>query len=345
METTPKYYALITVLFAVSLLIAFGCGKGEESEYVELSEGYEAMGTDIGITALAADELTARRAAENSFLAIDYVNTIASTYDPASDISRINAALGEDITKVSAQFIELLMFSFAVADDTGGRFNPAIMPLVELYGLKTNEPRIPPDEEIEEALPFIDYSAFEISEELNLVTKPVDGMTLDLSGVAKGWAVDKAVEEMMESGAGGGLVEAGGEVRCWGGDVRGKPWVLAIAHPDGKGIWGTFELERGSVATSGNYVQKFEYEGVEFSHILDPTTGKPADGPASVTVLAPDCATADAWATALMTLPAKEALALVTANDDLECYIIDEASGGEYKVYRSEGFGEVSSNQ
>ncbi len=344
MKSLYKYYGCLIFSFGLSLLIALGCGKSEDSDYVELTESYVAMGTDIGITALAADELTAKQATENGFLAIDYVNTIASTYDPESDISRVNLAPGEDMTSVSGQFIELLIYSFSVADATGGRFNPAIMPLVELYGLKTPEPRIPEDTEIEEALPLIDYSVFEVSEELGMVTKPVDGMTLDLSGVAKGWAVDRAAEEMMESGAAAGLVEAGGEVRCWGGDLRGKPWVLAIAHPGGDGIWGTFELERGSVATSGNYVQKFEYEGVEFSHILDPTTGKPADGPASVTVLASDCAAADAWATALMTLPAEEALSLVNANDELECYILDETGEGEYKVYKSGGFEEVLSN-
>jgi thiamine biosynthesis lipoprotein len=342
MKKIPVFYKPITVSFALSLFVLFGCGKGGESEYVEFTENYQAMGTDIAITALAEDEAAGKRAAENGFLAIDYVDTIASTYDPESDISRINSAPGEDVTAVSAQFTELLIFSLAVADDTGGRFNPAIMPLVELYGLKTQQPCIPDDAEIEEALPLIDYSTFDVSAESSMVTKPVDGMTLDLSGVAKGWAVDRAVEAMMESGAAGGLVEAGGEVRCWGADVRGKPWTLAIAHPGGEGIWGTFELERGSVATSGDYVQKFEYEGVEFSHILDPTTGKPAEGPVSVSVLADDCATADAWATALMTLPAKDALALVAVKDDLECYIIDEPEEGEYKVYRSEGFGEVS---
>lgn len=344
MKLQYKYYGCLLVLFVLFALTFSGCGKSEDSEYVELSESYVAMGTDIGITALAADEITARRAAENGFLAIDYVNTIASTYDPESDISKINAAPGEDMTSVSGPFIELLTFSFLVADDTGGRFNPAIMPLVELYGLKTPDPRIPEETEIEDALPLIDYSAFEVSEELGMVTKPLDGMTLDLSGIAKGWAVDCAVEEMMESGAAAGLVEAGGEVRCWGGGIRGKPWVLAVAHPSGEGIWGTFELERGSVATSGNYVQKFEFEGVKFSHILNPTTGKPADGPASVTVLASNCATADAWATALMTLPAAEALSLVNSNDELECYILDEIGEGEYKVYRSDGFGDIELN-
>lgn len=335
-------YGFLTIPIAVLLLTALGCSKSEKSKYVELTESYVAMGTDIGITALAADEITARRAAENGFLAIDYVNTIASTYDPESDISRINAAPGEDMTSVSGQFIELLTFSISVADDTGGRFNPAIMPLVKLYGLKTDEPRIPDDTEIEPVLPLIDYSAFEVSGELGMITKPLDGMTLDLSGVAKGWAVDRSVEEMLESGAAAGLVEAGGEVRCWGGDLRGKPWVLAIAHPSGEGIWGTFELERGSVATSGNYVQKFEFEGTEFSHILDPMTGKPANGPASVTVLAPDCATADAWATALMTLPAEEAIPLVDSNDELECYIIDKNEKGEYEVLKSTGFCNVT---
>ncbi len=338
MKIKPQHTIGFIIYTIITVLMIYGCSKNEKSEYAEISESYVAMGTDIGITALAADEITARRAIENGFLAVDYVNTIASTYDPESDISRVNAASAEDITTVSSQFIELLKFSLAIADETGGRFNPAIMPLVKIYGLKTDEPLIPDNREIEEASKLINFSLFEVSEELEMVTKPLDDMTLDLSGVAKGWAVDRAVEEMLEGGIAAGLVEAGGEVRCWGGDVRGKPWVLAIAHPGGEGIWGTFELDWGSVATSGDYVQRFEYNGEKFSHILDPTTGKPADGPTSVTVLAVDCATADAWATALMTLPTEEAISLVDSNDDLECYIIDTVGENDYKVYTSKGF-------
>jgi thiamine biosynthesis lipoprotein len=101
-------------------------------------------------------------------------------------------------------------------------------------------------------------------------------------------------------------------VACFGGGPRGEErWRLGIQHPDGEGLYGWFELAEGASATSGGYAQRFEAEGHKFSHLFDPHTGRPVEGPAGVTVVAATCAEADAWATALAVMPAAEARRLL----------------------------------
>jgi thiamine biosynthesis lipoprotein len=322
------------LLLSFTLLVA--CGEPADEAPAVFREARPVMGTVATVEAVAANGDTAARAVEAAFLALHHVDDVANAMDPESDLGRVNRAPAGAPTVVDPELAEMVSFSLTMARATDGRFDPAIGPLVEAYGIKTR-PRLPDDAEIERLIPLCDYTKVKVSDDRSIILEEEE-MSLDLSAVAKGWAVDRAYEALLDGGCAAGLVEAGGEVRCFGGDVRDKPWRIGIKDPWGPGVYGVVELEKGVMATSGTYEQTFEVEGVVFSHIIDPFTGFPAEGPSSVTVMAPDCATADAWATALMTLPPEDAYDIIESKDELEGLILYRTEYGKKMELVSSGF-------
>jgi thiamine biosynthesis lipoprotein len=291
-------------LWALPLLLLAACARGP----AEYSAERQAMGTTVLARAVAPDEDTARRAAEAALDAIARDEKVASYWDPESELSRLNRSAAEGPVEVSPALFELLTFAREAAAATEGYFDPTVAPIIELYGIKGGTPRWPGDDELAAAMEAVGYEKVLLNPEKGTVAYAQPGMVLDLSGIAKGWVVDRAAAAMAEAGATAGLVEAGGEVACFGGGPReGEPWRVGVQHPDREGLYASFDLASGSCATSGGYAQRYEADGHKFSHLFDPRTGRPVDGPAGVTVAAENCARADAWATALAVMPAAEA--------------------------------------
>jgi thiamine biosynthesis lipoprotein len=311
----------------VGLLIvaALACGRGP----VEYGEARRAMGTSVSARAIAGDEKTARRAVEAAFEAIAQAERVASFYDPASELMVLNDSAAEGPRQVSPELYELVALALEVAAATGGYFDPTVAPLVEAYGIKGEAPRWPDDEELAGVMERVGYGGVKLDPEKRTVAFARPGMVLDLSGIAKGWAVDRAAAAMVDAGARAGIVEAGGEVVCFGGGPgKGEPWKVGVQDPDGEGLYATFELGAGSCATSGGYAQRFEAAGHKFSHLFDPRTGRPTEGAAGVTVVARTCAEADAWATALAVMPAAESGRLVKRAPAVSCLILRRTGEG-----------------
>lgn len=185
----------------------------------------------------------------------------------------------------------LLHRAFVLRDETGGAFEPCILPLVVLWGFH-DEPRVPSPAEIDSALALCGPSCCRMSGD-TIVLAPGSGV--DLGAVAAGFIADRAFELAMESGAVAALVDAGGEIRC-GGD---RDWRIAIRHPREDGFWDVITVSDCAVSTSGDYEAFLLSDGARFCHILDPNTGLPESGVASVTVVARTCTVADGLSTAL----------------------------------------------
>lgn len=296
-----------------------GCGRGPAEYRAER----RAMGTVVSARAVAADEETARRAVEAALAAVAYAEKVASSWDPESELSRLNRAAAEGPTEVSPELFELLTLARDAAAATDGYFDPTVAPIIALYGIKGGTPRWPDDDEVAAAMEAVGYEGILLDAEERTVAYARPGMVLDLSGIAKGWAADRAAAAMAEAGATAGIVEAGGEVACFGGGPKaGEEWRVGVKHPDRDGLYATFGLASGGCATSGGYAQRFEAGGRKFSHLFDPRTGRPVDGPAGVTVAATTCAEADAWATALAVMPAGEAGRLLKPAGAPACLIL-----------------------
>jgi thiamine biosynthesis lipoprotein len=165
-----------------------------------------------------------------------------------------------------------------------------------------------------------------LNEKDNMIQFMLSGMKIDLGGIAKGYALDCAIDKIKKSGIKSCLINAGGQVSCIGGNF-GRSWQIAMKDPRGQGFVGYFDLEDKSIATSGDYEQYFIKNGRRYSHILNPKTGEPAQsGISSVAVIACDGLTADALATAIFVLGKTKGMALADKFRDVQVKIIEEGN-------------------
>jgi thiamine biosynthesis lipoprotein len=184
----------------------------------------------------------------------------------------------------------LLEAADALGRATGYALDPTVAPLVALWGFH-GTPAVPDSAAVDSVLALTGWAHVHSSGD-TIILDP--GASLDLGAIAPGYAADMLYELAVGMGAEAALVEVGGEIRC-----GGRPWTIAVRHPRSDGFWGGVEVADGAVSTSGDYENFIEVDGVRFCHILDPCTGWPEQGVASVTVMAPTCLIADGLSTAL----------------------------------------------
>jgi thiamine biosynthesis lipoprotein len=235
---------------------------------------------------------------------LDAVVAVFSPWEPDSEISRFNAAPA-GFYGLSNTFWDVLNAAMEIADDTNGAVDPTLGALVDLWGFGPPGPRgagaaLPHDDEITAALARSGWQGLRLNSDAKAAMQP-GGMSLDFSGIAKGHAVDRVSERLMELGCTSHLVEIGGELRGRGVKPDAQPWWVEIEQPPASPAPRTLmALVDVAMATSGDYRRAFSHEGRRYAHTLDGRTGRPVEnGLASVTVIHPSAMKADAFATAL----------------------------------------------
>ncbi len=253
---------------------------------------------------------------------LEGIDAEMSTWRDDSDLMRFNASSGTEPVPVPERFAEVLALSLDVWRSSGGAFDVTVGPLVELWGFGRaralgRTPSLPDERTLAELRPAVGSRLLELERRPDgsaTLRKLDPRVQVDLSAVAKGYAVDRVLERSADLGHTDVLVEIGGEIAAIGLNRERQPWVLAIERP----IPGARAVQRllrvtspVALATSGDYRNFYIVEGRRYTHTLDPRSGRPVshDG-ASVSVLAENCATADAWATALLALGPDEGHAL-----------------------------------
>ncbi|MBB3909713.1 FAD:protein FMN transferase [Sphingomonas desiccabilis] len=240
-----------------------------------------------------------------------------SHWEPDSALSRLNRAPIGSWQRLPPALVAVLASAWQVAEASGGAFDPAIGALVDLWGFGPSGPRTapPPGETIEATHAAAGLDAFEF-DPLLLRARRLRDARLDLSGIAKGYAVDALADALHAAGHADLLVEIGGEFVGCGLRPDGQPWWVAVEPLPGAALPPLrIAAHDIAIATSGDYRRSFTADGRRYAHTLDPRTGHPiAHGTASVTVLAANCRHADAWATVLTVLPPEEACAWATAH-------------------------------
>lgn len=309
-----RHFSLFLVLISAGLL---GCSPSSNHSLI--------VGHTMGTTYLirfAHTPLKQRemRQFQGEIQAVlDEINRQMSIWEQNSEISRFNRAeMGQNV-EISFDFAFVARRALEMAEITDGAFDPTIGALVNLWGFGPDGPRqtAPSSTQIEAARQQVGWRQLELISD-RFLCKNVPGLTLDLGACAKGFAVDKIAEFLKKRGFEHFLVEIGGETRAFGLNSDENPWKIGILRPDGsQNLQHTLELTAGrAIATSGNYRNFYRSEsGNVEAHILDPRTGEPTrHHVASVSVLANDCLTADALATALFVLGPEEGLPLLAAN-------------------------------
>ena len=260
------------------------------------------MGTFVEVISTDA------RAQKIAFDEIKRIEDLLSKYRSDSEISRLNRA-GK--LKVSAETFALLKTCKEFSAATDGAFDVSVGALVDLWGFTDKKFRVPSEQEIAAALAKVGSEKIVLNVSDGTVEFSSPGLKIDLGAVAKGYALDRAIEKIKQAGINSCLINAGGEVYCLGNN-RGRPWKVAIKNPRGKGVVGFLELHDAAVATSGDYEQYFIAQNKRYAHILDPRTGYPAQKAVeAVTIIADSGLTADVLATAVCVVGAEKAEALV----------------------------------
>lgn len=271
------------------------------------------MGTRYAVSVVGGTELEAGSLRDRIDSRLIGINRLMSTYDPESELSRFNKSDSTEWFPVSEETASVTASALGLAADSGGAYDPTVGPLVNLWGFGPGKRREQPptDEEISSVRASIGHELVETRLDPPALRKQTPGVYLDLSSIAKGHGVDAVAELLLEAGVEAFMVEIGGEVRTLGRKPGGKPWRIGVEKVDAlmSGSEGRPSLQRvvelvgRSMATSGDYRNYFEHEGVRYSHTIDPTTGRPVDHDlATVTVVAETCRDADGLATALLVL-------------------------------------------
>ena len=269
---------------------------------------------------------------------LDAYNLELSPWVEESTISRFNRSDTGVGLVGTVHFLPNLELAERVVRATDGAYDPTVAPLVKFWGFGGGEHRktaVVDSVAWDSARAQVGFDLIRFDDGFLHKAKP--GVQLDLNASAKGYGVDLISELLTERGRPDHLIDIGGEMRG-GGTKNGKPWTVAIRLPEENATElaaaGTLPLERGrAIATSGNYLNFYEVEGEKYSHTIDPRTGRvERNALLSASVLAPNCATADAFATACMVVGPAGAMELVEGKGELEGYFLVGGAGGELEV-------------
>ena len=261
------------------------------------------MGTAVECQAFHGAPKQARRAVEAAFAAVQQVDRDMSLYRPESDVGRLNRLSGQNDIAIRRSTAAVLKASLGIGRNSRGALDVTITPLLNQWGFYSVRKEAPGSTQIDAALALVDYRRVGFDDVKGIVRLDQSGMQLDFGGVAKGFAVDQAVEALQARGVQQGMVNAGGDLGLLGRHPDGDPWVVGVQHPLRPAhLLLALSLDGGAVATSGNYQRYRVYDGRRFGHLLHPQHGYPADTALSVTVVAPSAMHADALATAALVM-------------------------------------------
>lgn len=315
------FEAYTIVVFVSALSACTGLPTGQES--VVITRAQMQMGTLVKITAVAGTESTAQAAASAGFAEIRRLEELLSTWIPTSELSRVNASAGIKPVPVSLETWMVVQRAKQAAELTGGGFNIAIGPAVDLWRV-TEDQRIPTEAELAALRPLVDLQAVraDLHEQTLYLEKP--GMRIDVGGIGKGFAADYAVMAMQQAGASAGVVALSGDIKTFGQLPGGKKFPVGIQHPRKEGAVLVFiDLEDEAISTAGDYERFFERDGVRYHHILDPKTLQPARGCQSVTVIAKEGVWADGLDTGIFVMGPERGMELIERLPNVEAIIVD----------------------
>jgi thiamine biosynthesis lipoprotein len=338
---------------ALAATVALGaCGDprpaGTPGQKVLVFEG-STMGTTYTVKVIAPKLTEAERAATGEAIrgALDAVDGSMSTYKPDSELSRFNRYGDGRPFKLSVETIRVFLLAREVSAATDGAFDVTVGPLVNAWGFgPVNRAEPPTEAELGAVRARVGYQKLAIDAQALTISKGHPDMYADLSAIAKGFGVDQVAAALDARGLANYMVEVGGEVRVKGRNAAGIPWQVGIERPDSTTREANIVVPMSnlSMATSGDYRNYIEKDGRRYSHEIDPTTGYPIrHNLASVTVIAPDCALADAYATGLLVLGPERGYALA-AEKGLAAYFIVRGADGRFSERQTPAFVALNGN-
>jgi len=287
----------LIVSFAAALAIYAGCGAPDDIHRFD----YGVMGTHARGEIYVWDRTETRSPAEMVRATFDSVDVRLSSWRDDSEVGRFNAAPPGPAVEVSKWLSTCLRVSEELNEISGGAFDPSAGPLMDLWGFRSRQGRLPTAAELDSVLALLggyDHDPFR-----RTLTKTRDGTRLDLGGIAKGFAVDRAVANLVEFGTSSALIDLGGNVFALGLPTGSDAWRVGVRDPhDPDRHLATFTMVNRAAATSGAYERFVEIDGRRYGHVMNPATGRPAEGLLSATAVCRSATLADGLSTTLFAL-------------------------------------------
>lgn len=279
---------------ALCVLLA-ACASGE---LLRLQKSADAMGTTFSVIVYGAGPKDMEAAIDAAFAELQRFDALLSNYKPGSEWSLVNRLAAQRPVKVSPELFHLLSECLRYSRQTEGAFDISVGPLVKAWGFYGGRGQLPRPEDVTAALALVGYSHLRLDAAAGTVSFDRSGVEIDPGGIGKGYAVDCMAGILRRHGVAAALVTASGSTICGIGAPPADPrgWRVEISNPrDRRRSVAEVFLKDMAMSTSGTYEKSFRAEGRTFSHIIDPRTGRPAEGIRSATVVAPRAIDTEAW--------------------------------------------------
>ena len=302
-------------------------------------ETQSCMGTKWHIALYADDASSANAALKLAWGEIREIDRCLSNYLPDSELNRFcRDSPHGDYIQVSEHLATVLRAAANLSEQSDGYFDVTIAPVANLWRRARAKHRLPKADRLQAARQLVNWRFIEFGNAPRQVRITAADVRIDLGGIAKGYAVDRAVEVLQAAGIESALVNGGGDLRAIGKTPDSHGWPIKIAGATAGDDQRNLVLDNAAVATSGDTWQYLEVDGKRYSHLIDPKTGIGSTRRLSVTVYAPTCMRADALASALSVMPTKDGLTLAAASKDVEVLITEVTRSGESRTKSTAGF-------
>lgn len=292
------------------------------------------LGSPFEVTVVANDTVAANTYIDLAIAEVRRIENLISDWIPTTPISEINRNAGIKAVKVNTEVFDLVQRANKISQITSGAFDISYASMDKIWKFDGSMKTKPTEDAIKNSVAKIGYQNIILDPKEQSIFLKMEGMKLGLGGIGQGYIADKVKELLFSKGCTSGIVNVSGDINAWGKQPNGKPWTVGIVNPLNKNkIFATFPLENSAVETSGSYEKFVIFDGIRYSHIIDPRTGYPATGIVSVSVFAKQTEIADALATGIFVLGVEVGLDLVNQLKGIECIIVDDKG----KIHSSKG--------
>lgn len=295
---------------------------------------YSLLGSPFEITVVAKDTIEGNAFANFAVVEVKRIENLISDWIPSTQISQVNQNAGIKSVKVDDEVFELVERAIKISKLTHGAFDISYASMDKIWKFDGSMKEMPTPEAIKKSVEKIGYQKIVLDSSNKTIFLKDVGMKLGLGGIGQGYIADKIKELLLSKGCLSGIVNVSGDINTWGLQTNGKPWTVGVVNPVNKNkVFATFPLVDSAVETSGNYEKYVTFNGIRYSHIIDPRTGYPTTGVVSVSVFAKQTEVADALATGVFVLGVEVGLNLVNQLKGIECIIVDDKG----KIFTSKG--------
>lgn len=286
------------------------------------------------MTVVAKDTVEANQYIDLAIAEVKRIENLVSDWKPETQISHVNQNAGIQPVKVDDEVFQLVKRSIKISTLTDGAFDISYASMDKIWKFDGSMKEMPTPEAIKKSVEKVGYQKIILDEKEKTIFLRDKGMKLGLGGIAQSFIADNIRDLLKSKGCISGIANVSGDIAAWGKQPDGKPWTIGIINPMNKNkIFATFPLIDSSVETSGTYEKYVVFDGVRYSHIINPKTGYPAQGIVSVTVFAKQTEIADGLAKGVFLFGVEAGLNLVNQLKGIECIIVDSKG----KIYSSKG--------